>query len=293
MHNLSIDGDNFTIPQTWNELTPDQFLRVASLGVQSLPKADFLLKALLKLLDLKVMTRKAVMIDELPHYYLRHGKSRVYLLGVDQLQELAATISFLLSEKVEKGKKFYFINPRYSRNPLPMVKGLAGPADGLINCVFEEFIRAQTCLEKFSKTGKMVHLDRLIAALYRPVDPGQDTGSASFSGDVREAFNDHTVDTRLKLVSKISPALKNAILMFYQGCFYMIDKKFPHVFSGDGSGAAPTDPYMGFMKLANALAQNDVTKAELVRRSSLYDVLVTLEELAIQKEKIDSLSKKR
>jgi hypothetical protein len=293
MHNLTIDGDNFAIPHSWNELTPDQFIRIASLGIQNLPFAEFRAKALLRLLDLRVMKRKPVMVDDVPHYYLKHGHSRIYLLSVEALDEVAGTISFLISEKIVKNQKYYFINPKLTRNLIPEVNGLVGPADGLVNCIFEEFIRAQTSLEKFHKTGKTEHLDMLIAALYRPRDPEADVSSADYKGDIREAFNDYTIDVRMKAVSKLSPEIKNAILMFYQGCFYMIDKKFPHVFNGDGSGAVNADPYMGFMKLANALAQNDVTKAEQVRRSMLYDVLVTLEELAIQKEKLDAIKPKK
>ncbi|HNW55247.1 MAG TPA: hypothetical protein PKN21_13305, partial [Bacteroidales bacterium] len=67
--------------------------------------------------------------------------------------------------------------------------------------------------------------------------------------------------------------------------------KWPEVYEGEQS-SEKVDAFTGFMRLVSSLADNDVTKAEAVRETYLYDTLFTLQGMAKQYKKMKEAAAK-
>lgn len=292
MRNLQINSDVFHLPSGWNDLKPDQFLRVAELALHELPVEEFRLKMFLNITGLRVMRRKEVKIDEELCFYLKHGNTREYLVSTDELTEVCKSLDFMFTPAKKKdGTDVLMIHCQLYRQLIPKLihqkVEYAGPDDGLSNILFAEYIHAETSYQHYQKTRKQKYVDRLIAVLYRPIDTNA-TG-----GDKRIAFNDHNLDEDASKLSGLDPALKNAIYMWYEGCRSFLVQKFPEVYSGKTGSPASQDVFENFMYLVNALTDNDVTKTDKVRQSYLMEVMITLNAMARQREEMEKKLKKQ
>lgn len=292
-------GEIFHIPDSWNQLTSDQLLRIAGLSLQQITPSDFKLKALLSITGLRLVEKREVMVDGIPHFYLRTPGKNVFLFNLEELGSLCDLLDFLF-ERVEKkvpgkGKTEVFeewlISSRLIRNIIGPIKvGDAvwhGPADALSNITTGEFIRAETSLSLFFKTGTMSYLHKLVAALWRPA------ADQPSSTDIREPFDDGLVDVRAKDVRKVPEAVQQSIVLFYTGCRKAISAKFTYASEGKGSKTADGDVLMEFMRMVNGLAQNDVTKHDAVRKAYLMETMITIDELARQAKELEARLKKK
>ena len=88
------------------------------------------------------------------------------------------------------------------------------------------------------------------------------------------------------LIAKMSPTVKEAIVWFYMGCLQFIQTRFPKPFEG---GEGSSNVFDGMQRIIDALAHNDVTKKEQVKKSLLYDALYTMQCAA---EQVDKIQKK-
>lgn len=290
MRTLTVDKDKYHIPSSWNELTPDQLFRIGQLSGGERTPGDFKLKALLKVTGLKVMKHREVMIDDIPHYYLENEHRRVHLISIEALNEVCAAIDFMFEIDNEKNPPQWTLSSRLTRNiigPVKTSRGIwYGPADYLSNLITEEYIRAEVSLFHYHKTRRTEYLDKLVAALWRPA------AVKPTSHDIREPYDDGTVDSRAVIASSIPMEVKNAILMFYEGCRKALRNKFDS--ASGGTAPADEDILMQFMRMISGLANNDVTKHDQVRRAPLYDTLITTDELARQQKEMEKkLSNKK
>jgi hypothetical protein len=180
-----------------------------------------------------------------------------------------------------------------TRQLLPILriglKKLYGPADELANLSFVEFIKAESAYIAYAKTRDPEALDLLVAILYRAKRKDYDPTSPDFDGDIREKYNDHLLAGRVKLVSRLPLATRQAIFLFYDGCRSLILKQYSNVFrkpkDGDAKGR-------GWGHVLRSLA-GSVNEYERTAFQPLGTVLTDLD-MAIQEsdemlEKIEAL----
>ncbi len=116
---------------------------------------------------------------------------------------------------------------------------LHGPADSFNNLTIAEFSDTEECLEQYETTEEELWLNRFISVMYRPAQPTNSLkgGPLSFSsrqpnanGDVRVPYNFHANDFIAVMVSRISPAHKAAIMLWYLGCRAEIAAGYKFIF---------------------------------------------------------------
>lgn len=286
---LSINADKFHLPSSWNELTPDQLLRVAQLMQANRTPGDYKLKVLLKITGLTVVEQKEVMVDGEAHFYLQNRNKKVYLISIEALREITDAIDFMFEVEKLSDPPTYILSSRLTRNiigDIPTSSGnWTGPADHLTNLITEEYIRAEVSYYRFHETGKTEFADALLATLWRPYAENPS------SIDNREPFDDGMVNKRMRQVSEIPAIYRNAVLLFYAGCRRALASKFRNSSSGSQS-KSDKDIFLQFMRMVNGLADNDVTKHEQVRRAPLLDTMVTIDEIARQQKELEQKMKK-
>jgi hypothetical protein len=118
--------------------------------------------------------------------------------------------------------------------------------------------------------------------LYRPGKTLVEINSPAFDGDYRQPFNEALIDKHAKLLAKISPHEKKAIILFYKGCMNFIITKYKLVFSKTDDSNEPSDPFNSFVDLVGILADNEPDRKPIIRKQLLYDVLDTLEKERIK-----------
>ena len=287
---LSINAEKFNLPSSWNELTPDQLLRIAELSEAERTEADFKLKALLRITGLRLQERNPVMMDGELHYYMRAPSRNVFLVTVNDIGYVTEYLNFLFDYEEKKGQIICILSSRLTKNligPVKVGKELwHGPADGLSNLKTGEYIRAEMCLHNFYEKKDITYLFMLFATLWRPaaVDP--------ISTDIREAFDDGLVENRSLQVRDVPLRILLAVVLFYTGCRKMLALKFEHASNGKG-GKVDKDVFMNFMRMVNGLANNDVTKHEAVRQTYLMEMMITVDEMARQAEEMEAKIKKK
>lgn len=292
MFPLKINNDTYQCPSSWNELAGDQLLRIAELSPLHLPPAEFKISLLRSLFGLETMKVKEKVIKGEICFLFKHGRKNIYIISALDISFIIQKFDFLFQIKKDTGgNNTYTLRSRLTKNLIPEIKigseKFYGPSDGLTNLIFQEYIHTETLISKFNSTGDIAFLDKLIAVLYRPQSKDYNPDDANFSGDRREPFNDFIIDARASAVSKIDNTLKHAILMFYMGCTNHIQFLFKEVFTGNhGSADESKNTFKNMMKLVTALTNNDVTKNEQVRKTYLYEVMIALQEMKIQSDKV-------
>jgi len=284
MYTLKINNEIIRIPSSWNELTSEQLLTAISLSKKNLSLGEYTSRLLLNITGLIPIIKKEKINSDGYLFYFRYGKKK-YLIDATDFSAISRKLGFLFNQENDN----YYFNYNLTRNLLPKIrislfKTLYGPADTLTNFLFEEFIHSETNLNYFERTKDPKYLDKLIAVMYRPRDRSIKINDKNYHGDIRESFNDHRIEKISGITRRMDDIYKKAILLFYNGCRRFITSRFPNTFSETSPGNG--DIFMSFMKLVNALSESDVTKKDQVRKSYLYDVLITMEELAIQRKKL-------
>lgn len=107
-----------------------------------------------------------------------------------------------------------------------------GPKHRLANITVNEFEKCEYCYEQFGLTKNPEYLDTLAAILYRP---------CRFWGvddDIRVKLTAHGYIKRAKRFKKLSPVLKTAIYLNYEGCRNYLHKRFKDVFEKPANGKA-------------------------------------------------------
>lgn len=283
MTTLQINDTRLQLPGRWSELTNAQVVLLASMASVAADRDEWLAKIFLLFTDLKVVMKQSVVVDGKRHYYVKHANTRVFLLPLWVLRDCSMKLSWLLVES-EKGSNHYQLRSRLTRNPLPVHGNLYGPGDVLGNVIFEELVRAMIEHRRYHE-GNALALPRLIATLWRHE---RTDGRWPTEPDRREPFADHRIEERVAEVQSMKTEEQMACLLYFEGCLDYVMRKHYHAF-GEGDGADEHKPTQAeqadaFMRLINALAQDDPTKAEHVRKSLAWDAIVALDEVARKAE---------
>ena len=240
--------ESHPLPSTWNELTKAQVLEVARI-MQSTDTQVRKVERLCALLH-QVKAKQQLVID----------------------WEDAKAITAFLTEDIQ-----------LTENKLPKIGNWYGPADRLKNCKFAEFISADTVYMQYVQTNEPKLLDKLVAMLYRRKKKGYRPNSPTANGDIREEFNSHTVEYRVKKIAKLDPMYKMAVLFFFAGCKAHFAGRFPQVFKkGKKSSTSST-----WLHTVHQFTEN-ITQYQPVLDSLASMVLFDLNE-----SQLDAIERKR
>ncbi len=324
---VCINGDHYQLPTQWNELNREQFLAICRLSLEAQAVTEIKAKVLFLLLGFRIERMKEQRIGDEECFYVSAGKKHVYLLAATDVAYLANKMDFIFRiTEDDEGNKSYQFRSRLFRQLLPDIKLkdgiLYGPADGLNNLLFSEFVVAENHYAGFIKSqeteagsekktekpqplkeGAITHYcDKLIATLYRPRRRDYDENIPEHAADGREVMNVGTAEKREKLVRSLNPEVKQGILFWYEGCKDFLRGKFPHVFEVQGESekvkgnsrlrSNEQSVFEGYVKMITSLAKNDATKVDAWMNTNLYGVLIAMENMRLEQIEMDKLYKK-
>jgi hypothetical protein len=287
MTNITLNNRACAIPAAWDEMTRQQLLFVAGLTMNPLPVHEFKIKVLIHFAGWKLAPLPVMNPDD--GVYVLH-KGEMFWLKPWHITAMCEKLDFLFTETETRDGKIVNINSKLGTNLLlklrcgvwyQRLRPLYGPANRFYNVRFGEFIAADNFFRRWMATKQDEFLDKLIAVLYRPADRNEKPDSRNFHGDRRQPFNEHNINSRAKQVSRISPVVKMAVALWYNGCLHHLSVNFPHCFGGGGNQKSR----FGSLTLVQALTNGDVTKSRTVRNEYLWDVFMHLEQTMINHQK--------
>jgi hypothetical protein len=324
MKSVTINQDNYSLPTNWNELTEEQLLIISRVSLRQDTVLGVRTKVLLTLLGLKVIRKMEKEIDGEKCFYIGHGSKKLYLMRECDITGLVNHVKFIFEKKEDdEGKVTYQFRSKLFKQLIPVLEmsiikdyDLYGPGDGLNNILFGEFVMLETYYAEFLKsnhsdiptygTGQATStkshsedsMNKLIATMYRPERKGYDAANIDHS-DRREPMNEVTIKDRAKLVAKLKPEVKQAILFFYEGCKSFLRGKFPHVFEEEERIATKAPRHQNtpntfemYVKLVTSLAKNDATRVNDWMNTELYGVLMAMENMRLEQIELEKLYKK-
>jgi hypothetical protein len=251
--------NDYSLPANWNELSAKEILFLLKLTFKNVSPQECKVKMLLFCLNANIIEKRNGL------YLMKIGREK-HIVSSDWVNEQAEKFDFLLSEPDEQGNRYIY--PKLTRNPFPILKSrfrkLKGPADGLTEITYDQFIYLQTYQNQIQNTEKAIDFFVSVIYLYKG-------------------------KSNLKLVSHLSQEVKMAIFWFYLGCLDFITDKFPLTFSGGGE--VKGNVYENQMRIVNTLANGDVTKKQEVRNANLYDALYSMEMAVEEHEKMTDIIK--
>lgn len=134
-----------------------------------------------------------------------------------------------------------------SRQLLPSYRGMHGPKSELDNVTLAEFYFSEKCYADYIESQSVESLDTLVAVLYRMPKKKYDI-SRDPDGDIRLPFNSNSTWFLQKKVSRWPLKVKQAILLWYDGCRKKITEDNPDIFSGGQSGDSSDSDMFGIMR---------------------------------------------
>jgi len=195
---------NVDIPGSWNELDSATFSHI--IQVLHFRNADPYTISV-SLLALIFGSKNIHILDGLPD---------------EDLHTLIPITNFLLEEKPPVKNFFLEINLKKKKH--------IAPAEDLSNLGFGEWCFVFEFYNYYHLTNDVQWLNKLIAALYRPVDPEQNEDSVNYSGDKREKFNENLIEKRAKSVAALEERIKLSILSWFSVALASVAEARPHVF---------------------------------------------------------------
>ena len=141
-----------------------------------------------------------------------------------EIFRISETLDSFCITKTEQNKEHLELDLSNTRNLLPKVGKLHGPADALTDLSFFEYIEAHhaflACSADATGSIPVENIDRLIAILYRPKRRFLFFKKLSplWNGQSREKYNEHTVEGRMLKVSRLPLEVKIGILIWYRAC---------------------------------------------------------------------------
>jgi hypothetical protein len=193
---------------------------------------------------------------------------------------------------LSKNLDFLLEEVNLMRNPLPVIRcgfrKYFGPSDALLACTFGEFSSACALLEAYNQSKEPQYLDELVAVLYRPGKWFRKVRRRfSDNQDPRRKLASRTLKERIKRISRLDPAVKQAVFLFFSGTLNYLARHFPYVYH-PGTGEPFQENNWATLIISLADGRTDDESLERVTSSNLYNVLIGLNKKA--KEYQDYLS---
>lgn len=207
---------SFEVPSSWTELQPYQFSRI--IEVLHFRKADRFTIAV-SLLALLADAKNWPILQAISEVKAENDQEQS---GEELLSALIPLTNFLMEEKPPLNNFFPAINLKKKKH--------IAPALDLSNIGFGEWCFAHQYYIYYSISQDAQWLNKLIATIYRPIDINQNPDSPSFSGDLREAFNENLIEKRSLSVASLEHHIKLGILTWFSCALNEVTETRPHVF---------------------------------------------------------------
>lgn len=207
---LYYSNKRYDLPESWNELTGKQLVQLVALVHKGVTEDVALLEAL------RILWKK----------------SRLSFYGFMQLWRPSFWND--LKQRALKEVIWVFESEKVLTDQLlPKYRGLYGPAGEFSNLRMIEFHACEVYYHRFVHDKDDVWLNRLVAVLYRPGKKKYNK-KLDADGDIREPFSEYISTYYADKVAKWPAAVKQAILMWYDGNRQMLIRFNQDVFSGSG-----------------------------------------------------------
>ncbi len=287
------------VPSCWKDLTDKQVKALCKFLLANLCPESLKISMLLFCAKITVVNAPEInspdLIADKTLFALKSKKTGVFYASSADMKHLSDCFSFLFTSHNEK----LYLQSGIVENHFPKLtttwgRKLIGPASGLYNLTFKEYIRLETLFDYIHKKPSDELLYRFCGTIYRKRNHDADPDSPSFNGDLRSPFNDHLLKSYVQNGKSLSMWQIVYVRLFYEGCRNFIIDKFEQVFYSDGSSeSSASSTFENLNKLVTGLCSGDLTKAEQIRNAPLYDAFSQLEALAIERKKVlDSTNKK-
>lgn len=272
------------IPSDLDELTPEQyqyFLQLIGLAQSGvLDYTDIQTRMVYFILGMKhhprIFNNKSINSDETREQICYN------------ISTIADLLDFLFIIEDHQGDR-QFQPARTIHNFFPKIKNLYGPEDAFQNLSVIEYVHARDHFLNYAKTQEEKHLNNLVATLYRPKKWFHSIRKKmpSYDGQIRQKYNDNTVESRFKKVSKIAPELKFAVYLYFLECENFIKTSTINVGgsfidlsvlfkSSDDDGGGVSDD-LGMLGILYKVAETGVFgNMEGASQTNLYDMLLKL-----------------
>ena len=249
------------VPAKWNELTSEQLLEIIRIQFSS-ESGNYQKLLLLKEL-LQVDMPTMLLMSEVQHIQL-------YQL-LNFLEDNNLTTQLLPSVEPEEGLLLH------------------GPSERFRNLTFAEFIYTETLYARLAKKVEDTTLDRFIAVLYRPEREDYNPKSPNYKGDIRQDFNEHLIEQRMPLISKLPMQHKLAILAWYRGCKRELEQLYDKVFTESNVKKASKSDW-GDVVLS--LSGGRFGTLEQTATQRVHTIFKEMQRLAREHEEIERLNKR-
>lgn len=259
---------NLTVPKCWNELTAKQIKYICTLF-----NSKFDHETVRQLIFNYCTGIRPVWFKELN---LRYTKKQIensicwFYKGRQRFSLTSEELNFFL-KKID----FLFSTNDLTENKFPKIKVLwkkrYGPSAKCYNITLHEFVFASSFSFRYSKTKDQEMLNKLCAVLYRKL-------SRRFNPhDKRIQFNDYKIAKQARFFRHVSPAVRTAIFIFFNGSVDAMMKKFTNLFSGSLSTSEPKNPVPELIESVKLLAGFDPTKDEKIMAMQVWQAFEYLD----------------
>lgn len=291
MQKIEIEGIERTFESSWNELSLKKLHTIYQIIMQD-TEGEIAADTELAMKKIEVF-HALTWIDpvylevkkkEFEASYMDNTGELVFLEYLNDLLELVEP--FFETFETEEGQTQWMISETLTKNPYPIFelkeKGKVGkskffgPKDECDNISMREFITLCAKLEAFEKTGAVKHIDNLIATLYRrPKPQTPDNLEIKYDGDIRLPYIEGGVEWREQKFKGINPAIKKLMGFWLLSCRMVFVNSYPLLFEVDDDNKR--EDKLKYLKLINALTNNDISKKDYTLNMRANDVLPLLE----------------
>jgi len=156
---------------------------------------------------------------------------------------------------------------------IPKYKGFYGPDGHFDNLRMNEFNHAEMAYHLLVQEKDITHLDQLVAILYRQGKTGYDH-ERNPDGDNRIPFNFGDISWHKKRVAQWPLSVKQAIMLWYDGCRLFMLNNYPLIFPKKESG--PANLNEGLFALMHSVAGDKYGTFEDVENSFVHKIMMAL-----------------
>lgn len=264
---------NFTIPTSWNELTTRQRSKISDLIFNAEQGSKGVYFAIL--------------------FHLFCPAEATTIKGWKERYKFLRLILQVPFRELIQYIEFIFKDLNLTKFPKSVkIAGVEyfGPADRLSNISIEELNFAYKFYFDWISNKDISALDRLVTTLYRPA-------TNEIKGDVREAFNEHLIQSRGNIFPKLPEEQKISIGFAFKGSVEYMFSKYPVIFPVVKSKTETKPKYHSMVPMMNAMFMGENqplgTRTEVVKTNAYIFFDVAQETVKDAKKRELELKRKR
>jgi hypothetical protein len=259
MKTLHVDRYEYLLPQSMNEMTTVQLIRLSELVANEIPVQEIKVKMLFICLGARAKRMKD------PGYYRIKIDKHVFAFTVEQIADISTAFDYLFTAPDDKGR--CFLDNRLTVNHYPELRlkrrKFYAPKDAMTDLIYDQYIYLQTY--DVMKERKPEALYAWLGCMFR-------RDKSKFSAE----------DLNIAHMKRIRPEVVILTIWFWIGSCRFISEKYDRIFSGEGTAGG--NPYDGQQKLLDYIANADPEKKRMYKKDLLYNILFSLDYMLEKEE---------